>query len=373
MEFNYTEEQQLLVDAARRFIEDNCSIEARRRAMAQEKGFDVATWRGLSELGITGLPIAVDVGGLGGSGYDVMLVAIELGRGLSPEPFISSCIVAASAISAAAVSQARDELLRQIADGSAVIVLAHAEQGHRYDLVSPQTTAELFNDAWFISGRKSLVLDGAGATQFLVTATAATGEELLLVIDADTPGMTVRSFPTIDGRRVSELEMNRVEVDANQLLMRGESVRSSVKQALRRGTAGLCAEALGAMEQLCLVTASYMRTRQQFKQPLASFQALQHRYADMLIALEQARSAAFMAAAAIDDMDDNDASATIAAAKFLTGKSARFIGEQAVQLHGGIGMTAELEVGDYFKRLSVIDLTWGNSDHQLALYANLLT
>ena len=373
MDFSPSVEQEMLADTVAKFVARNYDAGKRRALSESTLGFKEENWALLGELGLLGLLLPEEVGGMGGSATDAMIVMIELGRGRVLEPYVSSALVCASLIRQLAGIGQHTGLLADVATGRRRLALAAIEPHTRYDLLDIRTTAIAEAGSFRINGRKSVVLDGPSADFFLLTAKLDGSDGItIFILPSGDVGVKLRSFTTIDGGRCADLVLNDVVLEASNLLGPVSGASESLRAAVDLGIAAICAEAVGAMEELCRMTAEHLRARKQFKQPLASFQALQHRYADMMIAVEQCRSAAYVAAAGIARPDTAERERSVAAAKYLVGKAARLVGQSAVQLHGGIGMTDELAVGDYFKRLISIDLTWGDSDYQLSRFSALM-
>jgi alkylation response protein AidB-like acyl-CoA dehydrogenase len=289
------------------------------------------------------------------------------------EPFLASAVLAGSAI-AAAGNESQRQQLAGIIDGTRIAAFAHAEPDSRYELARVSTRAKRKDKGWVLDGAKAVVLHGDAAGVFVVSARTL-GEVddeagiSLFLVDADSAGLSLRGYPLIDGGRAAELYMHGVSVGADALLGREGEAHAVVEAAIGRGVLALCAESLGAMDAAKEATLEYLRTRKQFGVPIGSFQALQHRMADMLMRLEQARSMSFLAASSIESTDAR----SVSAAKSLVGRAARFVGQQAVQLHGGIGVTDEVNVSHYFKRLTAIDASFGDSAHHLARYSDAMT
>ena len=364
MDFSYSEEQQMLADTVTRWLATDAGPAAER-------------WARLADLGLPGLNIPEEYGGLGSTPVETLIVMQAFGRALFTEPFVSTAVVAAALLNTAGSAAQRSEWLPRIADGSVRIALAMLEPGARFDLADIGTTAAHNGNSYTLQGDKAVVLHGDSAQLHIVSARtsgdrcASEGVTLFLV-DAQAPGATITGFPTVDGRRAAEVRLSGVSVPAAAVLGEVGAGYLPLEWALDRGIAALCAEGVGAMEQLMDLTAEHLRTRKQFGQPIGRFQALQHRIADMQIAIEQARSMALLAAAMADRPQREERRKALSAAKAMIGRSGHFVGQQAVQLHGGMGMTAELAVGDYFKRLMCIDMTWGNTEHHVELYGDLL-
>lgn len=369
MDFLYTEEQRMLADSLRRLV-DQAWTRPRRRAREAAGRLDPAAWNALAELGVLGLNIAQEAGGFGEVPASLLPVHLELGRGLVAEPVIPSAVMGAALIGACDAA-ARERWLPAIASGEQVVSVAYQEPGRRYQADPNDCRATRDGNGWRLDGAKHLVWHGAAAHAWLVSARADDGATLLLAVPADVTGVRVTDTPTLDGARCARLDFDAASLGADALLARGEAADAALAQALQWGTAALCAHAAGAMERLLEITVDYLKTRKQFGQPLAAFQALQHRLAEMLVAKELALSMAYVAVAALTEPDPAQRRRMLASAKLETARAGRLVAQMAVQLHGGMGMTDELEVGDYFKRLTVADLLLGDSAEQLAVLEEL--
>jgi alkylation response protein AidB-like acyl-CoA dehydrogenase len=377
MDLGYSAEQQMLADTVRRFIDREYSFEARRKLAGTDAGFSEDNWRLLADLGLLGLNVPEQFGGLGSGPVDTLIVMQALGRGLVVEPYLSTAVVGAALLSEAGSAEQKQAMLPGIVAGTRRLALAVLEPEGRFDLWRVATTATHSGDSYLLNGRKSVVLHGQSADTLIVSARTggAVGDEAgisLFLVDARAPGVASVGFPTIDGQRCAEIRLSNVAVAASAAVGPVGAAYALLESTVDRGIAALCAEAVGAMERLIEITAEFLRTRKQFGKPLGSFQALQHSMADMLVALEQARSMALLAAARVGDPDPAERRRAVSAAKAMIGRCGRAIGERAVQLHGGMGMTDELCVGYYFKRLTCIDMTWGNTDHHVELYGKQL-
>lgn len=377
MDFTLSHEQQMLADTVRRFVERNYALETRRRLAGSAFGFSPENWKTLSGLGLTGLVVAEEFGGAGGGVVETLIVMEEFGRGLVLEPYLSTAVVGAALISKGGSTAQKNAILRAIAAGRTRLALAALEPGARFDLWEVRTRATRLGDGYVIDGRKAVVLHGDSSDKLIVSARTAQNAVdhdgiTLFLIDAKAPGVAVKGFPNIDGQRSAEIALKDVHVGVEAVIGEADAGYPLLEWAVDRGIVALCAEAVGAMAKLVDITTEYLRTRQQFGQPISRFQALRHRAADMLIALEQARSITLFAAAGLEQPDPRDRRRAVSAAKAVVGRSGRYIGQQAVQLHGAMGMTDELAVGHYFKRLTCIDMTWGNAEHHTELYGNAL-
>jgi alkylation response protein AidB-like acyl-CoA dehydrogenase len=372
VDFRYSEEQLTLKDTLQKFIAREYTFERRREFARAEPGFSRDAWRQYAELGLLALPLPEDHGGLGGTGIDVMIVMEEFGRGLLLEPYASSIILGGSVL-ANSPSAGSDRLAGVIA-GETLLALAAYEAKGRYDLAHVECSAAPTNGGWTLSGRKAVVLDGPSADYFLVSArtggasTDRTGISLFLV-PKGAKGLKVYGYPTQSGGRAADLEFSGVAVDAGALIGPPGQAFGILEAAVDQGIAALCAEALGIMSALNQATLEYLKTRKQFGVPIGTFQALQHRMADMFIAAEQARSMVIIAALHSRDADADARRRAVSGAKAYVGEAARFVGQQAVQLHGGMGMVDEHVISHYFRRLTMIELSLGDSDFHLGRFS----
>ncbi|MDT3735897.1 MAG: acyl-CoA dehydrogenase family protein [Denitratisoma sp.] len=371
MDFNYTDEQNALRDTLSRYIAKDYPFEARRALAKSAEGFSRDHWKQFADLGLLALPFPEDFGGLNGNAVDTLLVMEAFGRGLVLEPYLSTVVIAGGLIRDAGSAAQKEDILPAVAGGERMLALAHYERGARYEVSRVDTAAKADGAGWKLSGAKGVVLGGGAADSLLVTANTGKGISLFLV-DARASGVTVRNTMTQDGSRAAEIRLDNVAVDAEALVGPEGGALPLVERALDYGIAALCAEAVGIMAALDEATLEYLKTRKQFGQPIGRFQALQHRMVDMVIATEQSRSMAMMAAVKADSSDDAERRRAISAAKAYIGQQARFVGQQAVQLHGGMGVVDELNVSHYFKRLTMIELTFGNTDHHLGLFSDTL-
>ncbi|MCK9382046.1 MAG: acyl-CoA dehydrogenase family protein [Sulfuritalea sp.] len=371
MDFNYTEEQLALQDTLRRFIAKDYGFEHRRALAKSADGFDRSAWKTFADFGILALPFHEDFGGLNGNAVDTMLVMEMLGRGLALEPYVSSVVLCGGLIRDAGSTAQKEELLPTLAGGELMLAFAHFEPGARYESGHVATTATAAGSGWQLDGTKAVVLGAPSADKLIVSARDGKGISLFLV-DAKAPGVTLRAYPTQDGARAADIRLVKVQVAAAALIGTAGNALPAIERALDYANAALCAEAVGIMSALNEVTLEYLKTRKQFGVPIGKFQALQHRMADMVIATEQARSMATLAAVRVDSRDAAERSRSVAAAKAYVTQSARLVGQQAVQLHGGMGVVDELNVAHYFKRLTMIGLTFGDADYHLGRFSDTL-
>ncbi|MES2538307.1 MAG: acyl-CoA dehydrogenase family protein [Pseudomonadota bacterium] len=372
MDFNFTQEQQQFSDALRRWIEKDYRFEQRNSIIHSEPGVSEDAWATLTALGMTALPVAEAHGGFNGSAVDMLVVMQEIGRGLVVEPYFATVLGAEFL----RLAGKQETLLEQVAAGTLKLASALGERQARHELFDITATATQDAGGFVINGTKTVVLHGAQAGAIIVSARSGgerrdTNGISLFVVAADAAGMTRREYRTIDGQRAADIVFDNVRVPSSALLGAAGAGWELLDAASDYGVALLCAEAVGAMEALNAATLEYLKTRQQFGVPIGKFQALQHRMAEMFMQLEQARSMATLAAVKLAGSDVNERRRTVSAAKARIGQALKFIGQQAVQLHGGMGVTNELPAAHYFKRLSMIELTLGDTDHHLARFVAL--
>jgi alkylation response protein AidB-like acyl-CoA dehydrogenase len=377
VDFRLTEEQLALQETLRRFIAKDYDFERRRSFERSPLGYSAQAWAQYAELGLLGLPYPEEFGGLGGSGVDVMAVMELIGRGLLLEPYLSTVVLCGGLLRDAAPRAIKEALLPQIAAGKLKIALAAYEAAGRYELAHVASTAVRDAKGWRLTGRKSVVLDAPSADYFLVSARSsgnradAAGISLFLV-RRDAPGSTLQAYATQSGGRAADLHLQDVPVDDDAVIGTPERALPVIERAVDQGIAALCAEAAGIVIALNEATLNFLKTRKQFGTVIGSFQALQHRMADMFIAAEQTRSMAIIAALQAAGEEPAARRRALSGGKAYIGQAARFVGQQAVQLHGAMGMVDELNVGHYFKRLTMIDMTFGDADHHLARFSDAL-
>lgn len=375
MDFSLTQEQRMLQDSIAKFIQQDYDFQSRKRWVDSEPGYSREHWRLYAELGWLAVPFCEDDGGFGGSAIDLMLMMEALGKGMVVEPILP-CVVLSGGLIAAAGSQAqKHNLLGALIDGRLQLAFAFNEPQSRYNLANISTRAELRGGSYVVNGHKSVVLNG-GSADSLIVAVRTSGDQLdnsgvsLLLVDANARGVSRHSYTTVDGHRAAEIDFNNVEVPAADLLGEVGLALPIIERAMDRAGLALCAEAVGAMEVAYRKTVEYTKTRKQFGVAIASFQALQHRMADMFIDCEMARSIVIMAALELD-ANKGAAPKALSAAKSCVGRAARKIGQEAVQLHGGIGVTDELDVGHLFKRLTTVQYLFGSTDYHTQRFASL--
>ena len=370
MDFDLSDEQRMLQDSVQRLLAEHCSFEQRQAQLAEPAGHSRALWMQLAELGLLGLPFAEADGGFGGGAVDTFIVMESIGRALAPVPYLATVVLCGGLLRAAASPVQRAALVPAIAAGESTLAFAHSETQARYDLADVATAAHRQGGGWVLNGKKRFVLGGDSAQRLIVSARIR-GERserdgiALFLVDAGAPGLTRRGYRTQDHGRAADLQLNSVHVGADALIGEAGAALGAIEQAVDGAIAALCAEAVGAMAYAHELTVDYLKVRKQFGVAIGSFQALQHRAVDMLVATEQARSMALYATMMCAEPDAAERQRAISAAKVQVNKSARFVGQEAVQLHGGIGMTEECQVGHYLRRLTMIEMMFGDTGHHL--------
>jgi alkylation response protein AidB-like acyl-CoA dehydrogenase len=368
MDFTFSDEQLLFRDALRRYLDREYPFDARQKIVASAAGVNDTHWRAFAELGMLALPVPEAQGGFDGDPVDMLVVMQELGRALVVEPYWATAAgIEALRLGAQQGSDVAAGLLERAGRGESKLAVAFSEPHARYDLFDLRTTAKSAADTFTLEGTKSMVQHGAQADHWIVPA-RLDGEVALFIVGKDAANVRVTEYRTIDGQRAATLVFERTP--ATRLGGR-ESGAATLQRIADHACFLLCAEALGLLDALHLATVAYSRERQQFGTPIGRFQALQHRMVDMLIHIEQARSITYLAAAHVRSDDADTRARAISAAKARVGQAARFVGQQAVQLHGGMGVTNELPAAHSFKRLSIIETTLGDVDHHLARFASL--
>jgi len=369
MDFQFTQEQQQFSDALRRWMEKDYTFEHRKKIVHSAEGVSIDAWSTLTELGMTALPVPEEQGGFSGSAIDMLVVMKEIGRGLVVEPYL------ATAFGAQFLKLAgnQETLLEQVATGELKLAAALGEKQARFDLFDIKTAAQANGDGYVINGTKVVVVHGGQAGKLIVSARSTgqqrdTGGISLFVVSADSAGISRKDYRTIDGQRAADIRFDNVQVPASALLGDVSAGWEILDAAADYAVTLLCAEAVGAMEALNASTLDYLKTRQQFGVPIGKFQALQHRMAEMFMQYQQASSMATLAAVKVASSDPVERRRTVSAAKARVGQAAKFVGQQAVQLHGGMGVTDELPAAHHFKRLTMIEQTLGDTDYHLARF-----
>lgn len=374
MDFDLSEEQQLLKDSVDRFVREEYSLDKRQKLKVSEDGFSRRNWATMAELGWLGATLPEEYGGIGGGPVEAMVLMEGVGRGLVVEPYFATAVLGGNLVLRAGDAARKQDILPKLAAGEMMLAFAYAERQARYDLFDVETSAVRDGDGYVLHGAKGVVCHAASADWIIVSARTAGASRdregiTLFLVENNAPGLTRRDYPTVDGLRASELAFDGVRVGADAVLGEVDNGLVLIEGVAEQAIAALAAEAVGCMDVLLASTNEYLKTRQQFGQPIGKFQVIQHRMADMFIACEEARSMCYVATMRLSDPDPELRAKTTSAAKVQIGKSARFVGQQSVQLHGGMGMTDELSIGHYFKRLTMIDTMFGDQSHHLKRYA----
>ncbi len=375
MDFSFSEEQGLLRDSIIRFVRENYTFDKRHALALSDSGFSAENWKLFAELGWLALPFAEADGGLDGGAIDTMIVMEELGKGLVLEPYLATVVLAGGVLRRAASAAQRQTILPAVIGGDSQLALAYAEAQGRYNLANVTTTAKAAGGGYVIDGHKAVVLNGPAADSLIVSARTS-GDQLdndgitLFLVDAGLDGVSRRNYPTQDGGRASEIEFSGVRVADDAVVGEVGGGLPVLQDSIDEAIVAIAAEAVGGMTALHAATVEYAGTRVQFGVPIGKFQVLQHRMVDMFMECEQSRSLLYRAAMTMDN-GAADTARTVSALKVQIGKSGRFVGQQAVQIHGGMGMTDELNVGHYFKRLTMINTLFGNLDYHMRRFAAL--
>jgi len=375
MDFSYSEEQTLLRNSVSKFLADNYDFDAFKKISRSETGWSPKNWKQFAELGLMAAPLPEAYGGLGGGPVDTMVVMEEFGRHLVVEPFVQTVVVGGGFINHGGSEALKQEWLGKIAGGEAVMAFAFAEPQGRYNYADLTTTAKKQGSGYVLNGAKAVVVGAPWADTLIVTARTAGGQRdakgvSVFLVDKNSKGVTARDYPTVDGLRASEIGFENVEVPAANVIGTVDDGLALIERVTDEAIAAHASEAVGAMKVLLDTTVEYTKTRKQFGVPIGKFQVLQHRMVDMFMNYEQSASITLMVTLKLGESDAERKKAA-SAAKVQIGKAGRFVGQQAVQLHGGMGMTDELNVGHYFKRLTMLDTLFGNVDHHLKRYASL--
>jgi len=374
MDFNFTEEQSMLRDTVASYLQDNYDFDKRRKAISSEAGRDPAVWSAFAnELGILGAPFSEDLGGLGGDAIENMIVMEEFGKALVVEPYLGTVVIGGGFLKHSGHANAAD-LIGGIIGGETIFAFAYAEPQARYTWQDLKTTAKKDGAGYVINGHKAVVVGAPWATHLIVTARTGGSQReesgvSVFIVEKNAKGVTTRDYPTVDGQRASEVYFENVSVGADALIGAEGAALPLVNKVIDEATAALCAEAVGAMRQLHTGTLEYAKQRKQFGTAIATFQVLQHRMVDMFMNVEQSVSMTYMAT--IKVTDDAERAKAVSAAKVQIGKACKFVGQNAIQIHGGMGMTDELAIGHYFKRATMIEGLFGSVDHHLRRYETL--
>jgi len=375
MDLNLSDEQRLLRESADRFVNETYTADHRRKTASEPHGFSPAIWKQFADLGWLALPIGEDHGGLGGGAIEIGILMEAFGRGLVSEPYLSTVVIGAALVTECGTEAQKQAILPDIADGSLILALAHSERAARFDLAKVETMATKTADGWRLNGRKTAVLDGNAAGQIIVSARVAnnngsSGRLCLFLVPAGTLGLAVSDYARLGGGRACNLTLNDVKLPADALLGDGSDSLPAIEAVVDRAMAALGAEAVGIMQTLLDTTIEYTNIRKQFGKPLSANQVIRHRLADMAMQCDEARSMALRAALMVD-AEPVARGRAASGAKAKIGKCARFVAEQSVQLHGAMGVTEELDIGLYFKRLLAFDTLFGGTAHHYRRHASL--
>ncbi|MCG8534389.1 MAG: acyl-CoA dehydrogenase [Pseudomonadales bacterium] len=369
MNFNLSEEQTLLKDSVSKFVMNDYDYETRTKHTQMEKGFNPDTWQTFAELGWLCVPFSEEDGGIGGGPIESMIMMEEFGKGLVVEPYFSTVMLAGAVVAKAASADQKAQLLAGIIEGSSLMSLAYIERQSRFDLFDVATKAEKQADGYVLNGKKSMVLHGASANAFVVSARTSGNQRdesgiSLFVVDANTDGLSITDYPTLDGHRAVELDLNNVTVPASALLGEEGAALGVLNAVADDACLALSAEAVGMMEKLYKETVEYTKNRKQFGVPISVFQALQHRMVDMFTLHEECKSLLLKAVLSCE-AGEADASRNISALKYAIATKGQKVAHEAIQIFGGMGMTDEMSVGMYLKRINVINTLFGNGDYHL--------
>lgn len=377
MDLSLSVEQNMLQDSVRKFVRDNYAFEQRQQIVSTELGYDLKNWAMFNELGWFMIPFSEEDGGLGGSSIEIMLLMEEFGKGLVVEPYFSTVVLAGGLLKNAASPEHKNAWLTPIiADGKRA-TFAYAEPQGRFNLADVSTSAKQNADGWVVNGHKSVVLNAPSA-DFILFSARTSGSQTdadgisLFVVAASASGLEMRDYPTMDGFKAAEVYFNNLQVGSDAVIGELGMALPLISSTIDEATVALCAEAVGCMEILYKDTVTFSKQRKQFGVPIGSFQVLQHRMVDMFVEYEQSKSLLYMAAMSLAGDDDvKSRMKAVSALKVQIGKAGKFIGQGAVQIHGGMGMTDELNIGHYFKRLTAIEVLFGDSDYHLERFGQL--
>ena len=370
MDFDLTDDQRLLTDSVNRLLGDQYTFEKRRGFLKSPEGWSTALWAQYAELGLLGLPFAEEFGGFGGGAVDVMLLMQAFGRHLVLEPYLSTVVLGGTAIKLAGSAEQQGDILPGVAEGSIKLAFAHYERQSRYDISDVLTTAKASGGGYVLDGAKSVVLHGDSADKLVISARTSGARDdaagiSLFLVDGSVDGLARRGYTLRDGSRAAELSLSGVRVSKADMLGELDNALPVIERVVEAGIAATSAEVIGTMETMQAMTLDYLKTRVQFGKPIGENQALQHRAAEMLVAMEQGRSMAMLASMMVDEPDAAERMRNISMAKVGVGQSGRFVSQNAVQLHGGIGMTEEYAVGHFFRRVMVVEHLFGDTAYHL--------
>ena len=376
MEFSYSEEQTLIKNAVEKFIQNDYDFDTRNKIVDSEEGFDRGIWKQFAELGWVGVSFAEDVGGFGGGAIETNIVMEAFGRGMVVEPYHATVVLGGKALALGGSDAQKQEVLSSVISGETLLALAYGEKDSRFLLSDVSTQATKSGDGYVLNGEKTTVFGGQWADKIIVSARTS-GDRFsedgisLFIVDANAEGVTVKSYKSMDGARMANVELKDVAVNADAVVGTLDQGLGLLEQVIDNGISALCAEALGAMNAVYEKTLAYVKTREQFGVPIGSFQVIQHRLVDMFMAVESSRSMNIMNSLKLASSDPVERKKAVSAAKVYIGDNARYCAQEAVQLHGGIGMTEELDIGHYFRRLTLFCSAFGSTDFHLKRFADL--
>jgi len=370
MDFDLSEEQRLLKESVDGLLGDSYDFDSRKKYMKEKGGWSKRVWGKFAEPGLLGLPFSEDDGGFGAGAVETMIVMEALGKALVLEPYLATVVIGGGFLRHGGSAEQKAAHVPGIIDGSKTFAFAQLEKNSRYDLGDVTASAKKKGAGWVIDGEKFVVLNGEAADTLIVAARTKGGQRDaggvgVFLVPGDAKGVAKKGYPTQDGMHAADITFTGVEVGADAVIGDGENGLPLIERVVDEARTALCAEAVGLMDESLKETVEYLKTRKQFGVPIGSFQTLQHRAADMFVAVEQARSMSMFATMASDFDNAKERATAVAAAKVQVGKSAKFVGQQSIQLHGGIGMTMEAKIGHYFKRLTMIENTFGDTDYHL--------
>jgi alkylation response protein AidB-like acyl-CoA dehydrogenase len=375
MDFNFTEEQTLLENMVTSFVRDNYTWEAREAIVKTEEGWKPENWNQFAELGLLGVPFAEEFGGLGGSVVDTMIVMEQFGKGLVVEPYMPSVVLAGGLISSLGSKEQVESIIPTIISGEARYAFAHSEPQSRFDLYDVKTSAVTNDGDFVLNGFKSVVFGGPIATHLIISARTS-GEQrdtngiTLFLVDKTAAGLTLQNYPTIDEYRASEVVIENLKISKDMILGKLDNAYAAIDENIDRSTIAVCAEAVGILEVLKDTTIDYCKNRKQFGQAIGKNQSIQHRLVDMMIEYEQSKSILYMACTA-DLSNPSDRKKAVSGAKARIGKAIKYVGENAIQLHGGMGMVDEYMVSHYFKRATMLGILFGNEDYHMKRFSDI--
>jgi len=370
MDFDLSEEQRLLKESVDGLLGSAYDFDSRKKYMKEKGGWSKAIWGKFAEQGLLGLPFAEADGGFGAGAVETMIVMEALGKALVVEPYLPTIVIGGGFLRHGGSAAQKQAHIPGIIEGARTFAFAQLEKNSRYDLADVAASAKKKGSGWVIDGEKFVVLNGEAADTLIVTARTKGGQRDtgglgVFLVPGDARGVARKGYPSQDGLHAADITFTGVEVDGDAAIGDPENGLVLIERVVDEARTAMCAEAVGLMDESLATTVEYLKTRKQFGVPIGTFQTLQHRAADMFVAVEQARSMSMFATMASDFGDAKERATAVAAAKVQVGKSAKFVGQQSIQLHGGIGMTMEARIGHYFKRLTMIENTFGDTDYHL--------